>query len=329
MTSDCKTILCGDKFGDVYALPLFPSAGDRANGHVEVKPEPEAINERYKPSASELTVHSGRNRKALEMQMKHKAQAKTKEPLKFQHELLLGHVSMLTDIAFADTMVESKRRQYVITSDRDEHIRVSRGPPQSYIVDGYCLGHTEFVSKICILGDKSQLLASGGGDDYIYVWDYTQHRLVGRLNVRAHLKKRLESDHLPAEWNEKIAVSGIWTFDGWLIVAVEGYDHLFFYHIEKMMQALCSSSATKNTDYTPDAYEICNGNVLDIIFIRDSNVFGADRKKIGDYALVSVDNIHRSRTKTTLTSQVSLDDRLSARTNVTRRRIYPGSWHSI
>lgn len=73
MTSDCKTILCGDKFGDVYALPLFLSVEDNTNGHVEVKPEPEASNEMYRPSASELTVHSGRNRKALEMQMKHRS----------------------------------------------------------------------------------------------------------------------------------------------------------------------------------------------------------------------------------------------------------------
>lgn len=49
---------------------------------------------------------------------------------------IVGHVSMVTD------MVLTPDDKYVITSDRDEHIRVSRYP-NGYNIETFCLGHTE------------------------------------------------------------------------------------------------------------------------------------------------------------------------------------------
>jgi len=49
---------------------------------------------------------------------------------------MLGHVSMLTDILL------SKDEKYVITSDRDEKIRVTKYP-KTYIIKNFCLGHKE------------------------------------------------------------------------------------------------------------------------------------------------------------------------------------------
>lgn len=49
---------------------------------------------------------------------------------------IVGHVSMVTD------MVLSADDKYVITADRDEHIRVSRFP-NGYNIESFCLGHTE------------------------------------------------------------------------------------------------------------------------------------------------------------------------------------------
>lgn len=49
---------------------------------------------------------------------------------------IVGHVSMVTD------MVLTLDEKYVITSDRDEHIRVSRYP-NGYNIESYCMGHTE------------------------------------------------------------------------------------------------------------------------------------------------------------------------------------------
>ncbi len=146
LTSDDSTILCADKFGDVYALPLLPSPTDDQSGNTATE-RPEPKEKDYTPAATTLTVHSGRNRKTLEEQLKQKAKAvpKSKEPMKFKHELILGHVSMLTDIVYAN--VDS--RSYIITSDRDEHIRISRSQPQAHIIEGFCFGHEAFVSRLC------------------------------------------------------------------------------------------------------------------------------------------------------------------------------------
>lgn len=216
VTPDNATILCGDKFGDVYSLPLLPEerleAPDATSGAgVE---QLEETSQAFKPSATSTTVHTKRNRKALEAQLKQKnLTPKTKEPLKFEHKLLLGHVSMLTDLTFATREVEGEQRSYITTADRDEHIRVSRGPPQSHIIEGYCLGHTDFVNKICLV-PGTNLLVSGGGDSWIGVWDWPSTKLEQRLDVleilRAGLKEENTRLSRPLVNVEKMNVSGIW-----------------------------------------------------------------------------------------------------------------------
>lgn len=209
LTSEDSTILCADKFGDVYALPLLaPPADDESGSTVTPQPEPEKD---YTPAATALTVHSGRNRRTLEEQLKQKAKGvpKSKEAMKFHHELLLGHVSMLTDIVYA----KSGSRGYIITSDRDEHIRISRSQPQAHVIEGFCFGHEAFVSRLCLT--QSGLLVSGGGDDYLCVWDWQNYRLVGRLPLRNvaldHLVTRSEVTTAQVDAaNFKVAVSGIW-----------------------------------------------------------------------------------------------------------------------
>ncbi|EDU50550.1 tRNA (guanine-N7-)-methyltransferase subunit Trm82 [Pyrenophora tritici-repentis Pt-1C-BFP] len=116
-------------------------------------------------SQNSLQQLSERNRKTLEEQLKQKAKglAKSKEPMRFKHQLLLGHVSMLTDVVYAKV----NGRSYIITADRDEHIRISRGLPQAHIIEGFCFGHEAFISKLCLT--PSGLLVSGGGDDHLYV----------------------------------------------------------------------------------------------------------------------------------------------------------------
>jgi tRNA (guanine-N(7)-)-methyltransferase subunit TRM82 len=210
LTPDDSTILCADKFGDVYALPLIPSPDDEVPAvpaPVEAQPE----EKEFTPSASLLTVHSGRNRRTLEEQLKQKAKgpAKPKEVITFKHELLLGHVSMLTDLAVAKV----NNRTYIITADRDEHIRISRGVPQAHIIEGFCFGHEEFVSRLCVT--PSGWLVSGGGDAQIYVWNWQGYQLAEKLPLRdtalQHLKSRpAVSSSLKDDETFKIAVNGIW-----------------------------------------------------------------------------------------------------------------------
>lgn len=208
-TADDSTILCADKFGDVYALPLLPEPQAEQNGTIELKDDPK----RYAPSANLLTVHSGRNRKTLEEQLKQaeKGRAQAREVPKFKHELLLGHVSMLTDIVYAT----NGNRGYLLTADRDEHIRVSRGLPQAHIIEGFCQGHEEFVSRLCLT--SSGRLVSGGGDANLFVWDWLSHALLEKLPIQQAVidfyreQQQLVSSQAVDDANIKVAVSGIWT----------------------------------------------------------------------------------------------------------------------
>jgi len=213
VTPDNKTILCGDKFGDVYSLPLFPSVVvDKVEENSKPGSKEDAGSKKYVPSATTLTVHSGRNRRALENQMKQKdLQAKAREGPKFEYQLLLGHVSMLTDVQFATEDVDGKTRGYIITADRDEHIRISRGAPQAHIIEGFCLGHKDFISKICLL-PGTELLISGGGDDWLGVWDWRAGSLKEKRDMRSALTTLFSSQSSTTSFGAEspIAVSGLW-----------------------------------------------------------------------------------------------------------------------
>src|ERR1700761_3541275 len=134
LTPDEKNILVGDKFGDVYLLPLHPT-----EDWTPPTPKQDQSSKPFAPSATELTVHTKGNLEALRQQRLQKALQPRKEGLQFEYKLLLGHVSLLTDVAITEVVVESKTRQYILTADRDEHIRVSRGITQAHIIENYCL----------------------------------------------------------------------------------------------------------------------------------------------------------------------------------------------
>ncbi|TKA78429.1 hypothetical protein B0A55_03060 [Friedmanniomyces simplex] len=221
------TIICGDKFGDVYSLPLLPETATEVDTEPgaakDTAPEADTGKPAFKPSATNLTVHTQRNRKALEAQMQQKAFSAKKEALQFEHKLLLGHVSMLTDVAYATRKVDGRERGYILTADRDEHIRISRGPPQSHVIEGYCLGHKEFVSKLCLVPGMN-LLISGGGENELYVWEWpscTLKRTIplydamlsmqvpgSKESYRAYSKDGVQ---IPSGSGKNLAISGLWT----------------------------------------------------------------------------------------------------------------------
>ncbi|KAF2636624.1 guanine-N(7)--methyltransferase subunit TRM82 [Massarina eburnea CBS 473.64] len=275
LTSNDSTILCADKFGDVYSLPLIPPPEDELN----VMPESEKAQKKFLPSASLSTVHSGRNRKVLEEQLKQaeKGRPQPKDAPKFKHDLLLGHVSMLTDIVSATV----GSRSYIITVDRDEHIRVSRGLPQAHIIEGFCHGHEEFVNRLCLT--QSGRLISGGGDAHLYVWDWLSYRLLEKLPIQAavldYFQKHPELE-LPVpekEGNFKVAVSGIWNVPFGnsteeILVACEGVPALF---------SFIPGSSPSLSQTLP-----LSGNALSVAFI------GART------AVVSVDHMHKAGSTT-------------------------------
>lgn len=188
-TADGQTILSADKFGDVYALPLVPQ---EERGPVSTpaseSPAPAPVSSQA-VGANVFTVHSQRNRRALEDQQRQResnAQRKLpKEGPKFAHEILLGHVSLLTCVLAAS---DSKGRPYIITADRDEHIRVSRGIPQSHVIETYCLGYASFVNALCTPRPRPAILISGGGDDELFVWDWLAGKLLGTVDLLTHVR---------------------------------------------------------------------------------------------------------------------------------------------
>ena len=86
---------------------------------------------------------------------------------KIQKRLLLGHTaSMLTSVKI------SSDQNYLLTSDRDEKIRISKFP-QTHILSNYLLGHSAFVSCMDVASDPTLTrCVSTSGDGTVRVWDY-------------------------------------------------------------------------------------------------------------------------------------------------------------
>ena len=203
LTRDNRTILSADKFGDVYALPLIPSvtsgSPNSAIATLSRSSTPSSASTTpapLKPQANELTVHTKRNLKALENQKRslHRKAAQEQQQQQqrpqFEHALLLGHVSMLTAICVGVERLPDRTREYIVTADRDEHIRVSRGLPQAHVIEGFCLAHEEFVSRLCMApGGREDVLVSGGGDDDLFVWDWVRGRLLCRAPLLARVRE--------------------------------------------------------------------------------------------------------------------------------------------
>lgn len=216
LTKDSRSILSADKFGDVYALPLLPSPSYYSSSSDQPQSQPQSslpstptpqrsasstpIPIPFKPQANEFTVHTKRNLKALENQklsLTTRQQQQAESRPQFEHTLLLGHVSMLTAICVGTSTVSDEKgstreREYILTADRDEHIRVSRGYPsgQAHVIEGFCLGHEDFVSRLCMApGGREEVLVSGGGDDDLLVWDWVKGKLLSSAGVLEQVKK--------------------------------------------------------------------------------------------------------------------------------------------
>lgn len=256
LTPDESTIICGDKFGDVYSLPLLGMLYENRNledlenaksGSVEPPQKPSF------PAASSRTVHTKKNQEALRNQQKQIKPKPEKQVLQFDHQLLLGHVSLLTDLAYVRLDSRSspshKDRDYIITSDRDEHIRMSRGIPQTHIIEGYCLGHTDFVSSLCVPQRQPQILVSGGGDDYLLVWDWSFGIVKQKIDLREYVAGTREGKGQKGNSGVGIAVSGIKDASSMelgsqsvdLIVACEAYVQKFPQKPQAFAKVRCPS----------------------------------------------------------------------------------------
>lgn len=113
---------------------------------------------------------------------------------------LLGHLSLLLDI------LQTPDNKFIITSDRDEKIKVS-SYPNTYNIQSYCLGHKEFVKNIEILPHNEKYLSSASGDGYIKVWDYIEGKLCYSIDTFVDVN----DDQLKKEFNKTMDTEGIET----------------------------------------------------------------------------------------------------------------------
>lgn len=205
LTADGKSILCADKFGDVYSLPLIPSSTSATSGASNAStPASTPAPQPDKPKgANKFTVHSKRNLRALEEQEKSRNSGNDtpKEGPSYEHELIIGHVSMLTAVVLANL----KGKTYIFTADRDEHIRVSRGIPQAYVIESYCLGHNAFIGALCTPVSQPEILISGGGDNELFVWDWLAGKLLRKVDLLSHVQGIVADA-------QKIAVSALYSY---------------------------------------------------------------------------------------------------------------------
>ena len=107
---------------------------------------------------------------------------------------ILGHVSMLSDVL----VTEYENKKYILTGDRDEHIRVSHFP-KSYVIRNWLWGHNEFVSSMHIPEWDSSILISGGGDDFLCIWKWFDSKLLQKVELRNLIQPFLNDSHLPPE----------------------------------------------------------------------------------------------------------------------------------
>jgi tRNA (guanine-N(7)-)-methyltransferase subunit TRM82 len=86
---------------------------------------------------------------------------------------------MLTDIAIAKSGESDLGGNcLLLTSDRDEKIRISRFP-ETHVIEGFLLGHTAYVTGFVVLpSPSSALIVSCGGDMTLRLWDPIAQREI-------------------------------------------------------------------------------------------------------------------------------------------------------
>lgn len=114
--------------------------------------------------------------------------------------LLLGHTaSMLTSVALISTSSSSSdssnsdrdagSKQFILTADRDEKIRVTAFP-STFEIHGFLFGHTAFVSCMTTVDTVNQhrhLCFSCGGDHTLRIWDCLKCTQLACLDLQSGL----------------------------------------------------------------------------------------------------------------------------------------------
>ncbi|KPJ03719.1 tRNA (guanine-N(7)-)-methyltransferase subunit wuho [Papilio xuthus] len=116
---------------------------------------------------------------------------------------LLGHLSLLLNV------LQTSDRKFIISSDRDEKIRVSCYP-NTYNIHTYCLGHTEFVNHLEFLPHNNKYLTSTSGDGTVRCWDYVTGKMHYSIDTFLDINdETLKDDFAKVMIDEGIEVNSL------------------------------------------------------------------------------------------------------------------------
>ncbi|KAG9050429.1 tRNA (guanine-N(7)-)-methyltransferase non-catalytic subunit trm82 [Tulasnella sp. UAMH 9824] len=160
LTSDGQTILASDKFGDIYRYPVVPPPSEKVSD----------------PSHTQGSSESPSSTKG-----KKKGRQQSSEEKPRHGELILGHTSVITSFTL------TPQDEFVVSGDRDEHIRISWFP-EGYNIERFCMGHLKYVSALHIPQSSPHTLVSGGGDPELFIWDWTNGTLLQKVSVMEKVK---------------------------------------------------------------------------------------------------------------------------------------------
>lgn len=127
--------------------------------------------------------------------------------------LLMGHLSTCMDLGFVDGDDSSGGKFRLITSDRDEKIRVT-AYPNTYNIVGYLLGHNEFVSCVKQLEQPKtheegifNHFISASGDLTLKLWKLNEKDSQVKCLQTFDLKKLAELKPVTST-HKKLMISG-------------------------------------------------------------------------------------------------------------------------
>ncbi|KAJ3234730.1 WD repeat-containing protein 4 [Chytriomyces hyalinus] len=138
-------------------------------------------------------------------------------------KLLLGHCSFVT------AMILDLDLGHVITSDRDEKIRISSFP-DTFQIEGFCLGHTGFISAICKVPNRPREIVSGGGDGLLLFWNVSTVSETQRI-VLAELAPELKTE--PGKHPHSIIAIKACTISDSIAILFEGIPFVYILRVEK------------------------------------------------------------------------------------------------
>jgi tRNA (guanine-N(7)-)-methyltransferase subunit TRM82 len=306
-----STILCADKFGDVFGFPVIQPESDLSTSKTAKPIAPQSPSspppnvskaelagytpDQVKRHYEKVANYTERERIAAERRKR----TEIDYNLPFSHNFVLGHVSMLLSLITVTLPADhpqtaGKERTWILTSDRDEHIRVSRFP-QSFVIDGFCLGHTSFVKAMITPSWESTILISGGGDEYLLVWNWREGNVVQKVDLMSTVQEVIglqpsspskevqEGEERDEDDGFKMAVSGMWELPDirCILVGIESVPALFLFTYHSSIEGLRYSSTLP-----------LQGKILDVaVDSRENTAYvsvdpsGADSPLLGVYRI--------------------------------------------